>query len=194
MNIESRGRETTRRTVWLLAILCFGVQILLAAATEGYSYDMSCFTAWSTRVASLGPANFYAPDYFCDYPPGYIFLMWLPGTLLNLLPGAGDAVRRMILALWPALCTALCGPVVYQFASKRTSDKWALRCAAAAMFCPAMLFNSGVWGQIDGVFTLAVLLCFVLLEEKRWLAGAVWFGVALVIKPQALLARTVPAL
>ena len=188
MSISTRGEEKNRRTVWLLAILCFGVQMMLAAATEGYSYDMSCFTAWSARVASLGPANFYAPDYFCDYPPGYILMLWLPGKILGLMPAAGETARRVLFALWPALGTALCGPVVYQFACKRTSPAWALRCAAAAMFCPAMLFDSGVWGQIDGVFTLAILFCFVFLEDKRWLAGAACFGVALVIKPQALLA------
>ena len=32
-----------------------------------------------------------------------------------------------------------------------------------------------------------MLLCFLLLEQRRCLPAAVWFGVALAIKPQALL-------
>ena len=51
-----------------------------------------------------------------------------------------------------------------------------------------MLFDTGVWKQIDGAFALPLVLCFVLLEQRRYLPAAVLYGVALAIKPQALLA------
>ncbi len=188
MDLSKKAEQAARRRLWGMALLSFVIQMGLAAATESYAYDASCFVAWSTRVASVGPAAFYAPDYFCDYPPGYILMLWLPGQLLRLLPMQSEALQRMLMAFWPALGTSLCGWVIYRFACHRTNLDWALRCAAAAMFCPALLFNTGVWGQIDGLFSLVILCCFVLLEEKCWLSGALYFGLALLIKPQALLA------
>ena len=63
----------------------------------------------------------------------------------------------------------------------------ALVLAAFTAFNPLLLFDTGVWKQIDGAFALPLLLCFLLLEQRRYLPAAVWFGVALAIKPQALL-------
>lgn len=189
MAISVQAERTVRRKLWALVVVSIVVQLGLAAVTEGYGYDVGCFQSWAMHVASVGPAEFYAPDYFCDYPPGYILMLWLPGKVLTLLPYAVQQVlRRVILALWPALATALCGPVVYNFARRYTTADWALRCAGAAMLCPALLFNTGAWGQIDGVFSLVMLICFALIEQQRWLAGALCFGIALAIKPQALLA------
>ena len=56
-----------------------------------------------------------------------------------------------------------------------------------------MLFDTGVWKQIDGAFALPLVLCFVLLEQRRYLPAAVLYGVALAIKPQALLVGPVLA-
>ena len=63
----------------------------------------------------------------------------------------------------------------------------ALLLAAFTAFNPLLLYDTGVWKQIDGAFALPLLLCFLLLEQRRYLPAAVLFGVALAIKPQALL-------
>ncbi len=63
----------------------------------------------------------------------------------------------------------------------------ALLLAAFTAFNPLLLYDTGVWKQIDGAFALPLLLCFLLLEQRRYLPAAVWFGLALAIKPQALL-------
>ena len=59
-----------RRTLlWVLG-LAFVLRLVLAAATEGYPYDTSCFLAWGDKLLAEGPANFYSDGYFADYPPG----------------------------------------------------------------------------------------------------------------------------
>ena len=57
----------------LLAALV--VRLIVAAKIRGYNTDIACFEAWSERMAQVGPLNFYAEGYFCDYPPGYILLL-----------------------------------------------------------------------------------------------------------------------
>ena len=187
MTTLTQNRAGWRR-IWLLAGCTLVLQLVLAAVTESYPYDASCFRAWALRMAAVGPGEFYAPDYFCDYPPGYLLLLWLPGKLLGLPVFSGEKAVRVVLALWPALAGAAMGPVVYGIGLRHTTPQAAQRVAAAALFCPALLYDTGIWGQIDAVFALAALLCFAALEEGRWLAGALWYGAALAIKPQALLA------
>ena len=62
-----------------------------------------------------------------------------------------------------------------------------------AAFSPLLLFATGVWGQVDAALALPLLACFALLERHRWLPAALVYGVALAIKPQALLAGPVLA-
>ena len=95
--IEARQKEAQRQPddtlVWLIA----GGMLLrarLAVVTEPYAYDQNCFFSWALKIAQDGPGNFYAPDYFADYPPGYMLV-------LGLVMGAVTAVT--LRAILPAL-------------------------------------------------------------------------------------------
>src|SRR5512146_2474826 len=56
----------------------------LAAATRGYGPDIGTFSAWAGHAAE-GLFSFYSPGYFADYPPGYIYVLWLIGKIRALL-------------------------------------------------------------------------------------------------------------
>ena len=86
MRTASRSSPLQNRT----ALIWFGAWhdarrlrcgCLLGAFVKGYEVDIGCFSAWSLRMASVGPLSFYAPDYFCDYPPGYMLLLWPVGLI-----------------------------------------------------------------------------------------------------------------
>lgn len=195
MLTTEKREQTARRRVWLFAGLSLVLSLGLAAATKNYPYDGSCFLAWSQRMANVGAGGFYGGDYFCDYPPAYILLLWLPGKLMSLPHFGAEAVQRVLLAFLPALSGAALAPVCYRLGRRfNASPETALRIAAAAAFCPALLYDTGVWGQIDALFALLMLGCFAFLEEKRWAAGALCYGAALAVKPQALLVGPVLAI
>ncbi|HJD20778.1 MAG TPA: phospholipid carrier-dependent glycosyltransferase [Candidatus Gemmiger faecigallinarum] len=184
-----------RRTLlWVLG-LAFVLRLVLAAATEGYPYDMSCFTAWGDKLLAEGPANFYSEGYFADYPPGYLYILWLAAALRSALGiAAGSGLSRLLLAVVPAACDCACAALIWQAAVRHLPDPAAQRrLTLFAAFSPLLLFATGVWGQVDAALTLPLLACFALLEQKRWLPAALLYGVALAIKPQALLAGPVLA-
>jgi dolichyl-phosphate-mannose-protein mannosyltransferase len=174
------------RTVLCFAVAAFVLQLALAAVTQKYPYDASCFGAWAARMAEVGPGGFYAKDYFCDYPPGYMLLLWLPGMLLR-APGFPSKLSQVVLAFWPALAGVGITMLVYRIGCRFAQPQTAKRIAIFAAFCQAILYDTSVWGQIDSVFALLTLCCFALLEEKRYLPGALFYGMALAVKPQALL-------
>jgi Gpi18-like mannosyltransferase len=65
--------------------------------------------------------------------------------------------------------------------------------SALYAFNPAVILNSAVWGQVDSVFTLPVLLGVLLLKSNPAWSGAV-LATALLIKPQALIFAPLPLL
>lgn len=167
------------------------LRLVLALVTDGYPYDMSCFVAWGDKLAAEGPAAFYSDGYFADYPPGYLWVLGLVGAIRAALHIAYESKwTYFLLALVPSLCDCGLAWLVYRTA-KRSSwgvkEHTALVLTAFTAFNPLMLFDTGVWKQIDGAFALPLVLCFVLLEQRRYLPAAVLYGVALAIKPQALL-------
>ena len=167
------------------------LRLVLALVTDGYPYDMSCFVAWGDKLAAEGPAAFYSDGYFADYPPGYLWVLGLVGAIRAALHIAYESKwTYFLLALVPSLCDCGLAWLVYRTAkrsSRGVKEHTALVLTAFTAFNPLMLFDTGVWKQIDGAFALPLLLCFLLLEQRRYLPAAVWFGVALAIKPQALL-------
>lgn len=187
MKIQRKPSEP--RTLWLLLGAALLLRLVLALVTEGYPYDMSCFVAWGDKLAAEGPAAFYSEGYFADYPPGYLFVLGLVGLLRAAFSiGYESPLTYLLLALVPSLCDCAAAWLVWRMAQHiipGSRGAWAL--TAFTAFNPLMLFDTGIWKQIDGAFTLPLLFCFLLLERRRYLPAALLYGVALAIKPQALL-------
>ena len=177
------------RTLYIILAAALAVRLLLALVTEGYTYDMSCFVAWGDKLASEGPAAFYSADYFADYPPGYILVLGLVSLVRKVLQLSYESRwTYFLLALIPAICDCAAVVLLDHISRRYMGQGRAQRCLVLfAAFCPLTLFDTGIWKQIDGAFVLPLLLCFWLLEERRYLLAAVLYGVALAIKPQALL-------
>ena len=193
--VRKRGRsplekraDDTRFNLWFM--LCFALltRILVSLRVRGYDTDINCFTAWSERMLSMGPLNFYAEDYFCDYPPGYMLLL-LPVALIRRLFGLGldTALYRTVLKLLPMLADLGGAYLLWTVARKKVSDQMALLLAGLYAFNPAAIANSAGWGQIDALLTLLIALSALSVTEYRYGRALMWFAFALLIKPQALL-------
>jgi hypothetical protein len=58
---------------------------------SGFETDLSSFTAWALHLAENGPGSFYSTAGFADYPPGYLYVLWLIGGLGQVLAPLGNA-------------------------------------------------------------------------------------------------------
>ena len=187
MTIQRQKQNNS--ALWLVLGGAFVLRMILAAVTKGYPYDMSCFVAWGEKLLADGPAGFYSEGYFADYPPGYLWVLGLVAALRELFHAAYESrLTYLLLALVPAVCDCVTAALVWHIGQqKHPGSRMPLLLAAFTAFDPLMLFDTGVWKQIDGAFALPLLACFWLLEEKHYLSAALLYGLALAIKPQALL-------
>ena len=170
----------------LLAALI--LRLIVAAKIRGYNTDIGCFEAWSERMAQVGPLNFYAEDYFCDYPPGYMLLLAPVALLRSLFGIAYDSTAHVVLLkLLPILCDLIGAILVYRFSEKRLGNRAALLLCAFYAFNPAVLVDSAAWGQIDSVLTLLLVVCALRMAEGGYISSLAAFALAVLVKPQALL-------
>ncbi|MDD3335640.1 MAG: phospholipid carrier-dependent glycosyltransferase [Eubacteriales bacterium] len=194
------GRKSSRFALWafsfMMLVACL-VRIFLAERVAGYQVDINCFTAWSLRMADKGPVGFYAEDYFCDYPPGYMLLLWPIGLILR---GMGvysaqvNTIGLVIVKSLPILCDLLGAIVLFTYGRKKLGSAPAALIGLLYAFSPAMLVNGAAWGQADSVLALFLLLCTIFAMERKWQAALPLYTLAILIKPQALLFAPVAGL
>lgn len=177
----------------LLAVLiaATALRIGLAATNTGYETDINCFTAWGQIAANVGPANFYSEG-FCDYPPGYLYVLGLQGLIGNLLNLTPGSAAYLVLLKLPAIASdaAICY-LLYRMGCRAGKPSWALLAAAAWAMMPAALLDSAMWGQIDSVLALLILLVLDAFLQNNTKRAALLYGIAVMVKPQALMLGTI---
>ena len=178
------------RLVWLLFGLALLLRLILAYATHGFGNDIACFAGWADRIFTVGPGQFYSSETFTDYPPGFMYVLYVIGALRSLLqiPYYSD-LHIMLLKLPAILCDMACGYLLYRESAKKLqfSELQSVCVASAYLFQPAVILNSSCWGQVDSVHTLVVvLMCLFLMDGKMFPAYAI-FGLGVLLKPQTLI-------
>lgn len=181
-------KKSSWQGIWVILALAAVVRLALVVITEGYESDVACFSAWAFRMADRGPSGFYAPDYFADYPPAYMLVLGFLGKIAQLLSiPYGSKALAVLLSLVPIGCDLGLAFLLYKIGTQNFGPKAGRYFAAFAAFCPPLLYDTGVWKQVDGVLCFLMVLCFWLLSQRRFVWGAAVFGLALAIKPQPLL-------
>lgn len=171
----------------LLLMAAFALRLVLAGSVSGYGVDIGCFSAWSQRMAAVGPLNFYTPDYFCDYPPGYMLLLWPVGQMISAIGNSSSAGVLILIKIIPILCDMQTAILLFSFAKKRMSIKAAAFIGLFFAFNPAVLVTGSAWGQVDSLLSLALAAAAISAAEKKWRVALPVYVLAILIKPQALL-------
>ncbi len=166
-------------------LLAFLVRIAVALNVEGYQVDVNCFSAWGNTMAAVGPADFYQSNW-CDYTPGYIYVMGFNGILANaLFPYVTTAfVHKLI----PMCCDLIGAWLIYRVATER---RWTRKQAGlmALLFAlnPAVIINSAAWCQIDSVLCVGLMLVAYLAMHRKWSLVLPVYVLCALVKPQALM-------
>lgn len=177
------------RTIVTILAAAFLLRCILSVIFVGLSNDIACFLSWGNTMAQYGPAGFYANAGFADYPPGYMYVLWLLGSIHKLigLP-FGNPLHVILIKLAAIAADLVSAYIVYRIAKRLgVPEKRALLLLGLVAFLPALAFVSSGWGQIDSILTLCLLgVIWLFMTDRSILAGAL-YGAAILIKPQALM-------
>jgi len=182
---------TDENKPWLVICIfggAFLLRIVCAPMIHGHPIDVNDFLAWADYAYRNGLSGFYNGKIFADYPPGYIYVLYVLGLIhswLGLDPASSDS---FILIKFPAMAADLfTGWLIYRSALRLTDKRTGLFTALLYVLNPLVFLDSVVWGQMDSVFFLFILLMLLSLQNKRLPAASVLFVIAVLIKPQSLI-------
>jgi dolichyl-phosphate-mannose-protein mannosyltransferase len=203
MNERVASWRQTQAALLVLFAIGLVIRLVFAHYSEGLAFDVGLFREWSDRLVERGPAHFYEPGYFADYPPGYLYVLFLLGKMSLLLRGEPPSIGVLKL---PAIIADLGVAVFALLLAARITPKRlvggipaGVAAAAAILLNPALILVSAVWGQVDSVLALLVLAAIYALATKplsipREMCGVALIAIAVATKPQALLALPVLAI
>ncbi|HSP53961.1 MAG TPA: hypothetical protein VLS25_00100, partial [Dehalococcoidia bacterium] len=143
--------------IWPLLLLGLIVRIVLAAIHgTAFEIDTGTFQAWSIRLADKGPWHFYSKDYFSDYAPGYLYVLFFLGKL-NAQFEFSKHTFEFILKLPSIFADVGIAYLIYAFL-ERQPGKIRLGAAAIYLFFPPALLMGAIWGQVDSLSVFFLML------------------------------------
>jgi Gpi18-like mannosyltransferase len=192
LRYDGETLETPERPRFAFAIMlmaAFVIRLLLSLLFFGHPTDIQCFMAWGNMVLNDGTSAFYTSGAFADYPPGYMYvcagLAWVARVF-----GISYGTNAMaFLFKLPATIAELFGAYfIYKIAKNNAaSEKSALTLSGLFLFAPVLMYVSGAWGQIDSVLAFLLVLSIYLFQKDKRIAAGALYGLAILIKPQALM-------
>lgn len=213
LTVEGRRENSQVKINWfavaVLLCIAFLFRYILAKIDSGYGVDMGCFQGWSDAAYNNGLGKFYNnPDMFSDYPPGYMYILWVIGMLRHFFTWIANSLSvydatiaadvpnqfyyglatSTVLVKMPAIIADLVTTaLIYFLARKRFNDLGAITLSAIYSFNPVILIDSSMWGQVDSVFTMFVVIMVWLVAEKKLIPAYFVFAIGILIKPQTLI-------
>ncbi len=181
---STRATGTQGAVGAILVVLALGLALRLIIAYllpgSGFEADLISFRFWADNLAREGLAGFYERDFFHDYTPGYLYVLWLVGQAGLLVGGIGDLIK-----IPPILADLAVGWLVWSMVRELGGrERLALAAGAVAVLNPISWFDSVVWGQVDAFGVVFLLLAMRSLMRDRPERAAIFTVIAAVIKPQ----------
>ncbi len=168
----------------VVIVLALGLALRLIIAYllpgSGFGVDLASFRYWASNLADQGPWGFYGRDFFHDYTPGYLYVLWLVGLVGKVFGGVGDLIK-----IPPIVADLAIGWLVHSMILELGGRRrLALAGALVAVLNPLSWFDSVVWGQVDSFGVVFLLLGLRELWRDRPERSAVYTVIAAIIKPQ----------
>ena len=178
---RARTRDDVGGILVLLALgLTFRVIIAYLLPGSGFDNDIGAFKYWAGDLAGQGLNGFYSRPFFHDYTPGYLYVLWLVGLVGQGLGGVGDLIK-----VPPILGDIALAYLVWSMTLELGGSRWAARLGALIVIVnPITWFDSVIWGQVDSVGVVFLLLAVRELWRDRPERSAILTVIAAIIKPQ----------
>ena len=179
---RSTGTQGTVGAILIVLALGLALRLILAYLLpgSGFEADLTSFRFWAAWLGAHGPGGFYAQVFFHDYTPGYLYILWVVGAIGNAFGGVGDLIK-----IPPILADLGLGYLVWSMVRELGGrQRLALLGAFVVMVNPIFWFDNVVWGQVDSVGVVFLLLGLRGLWRDQPERAAIYTVIAAIVKPQ----------
>ena len=179
----------------LCIILCLGFLLRFSVIQNpGWGFDVGEFKGWAWNITEMGVGEAYRDqgraNMLPNYPPLSMLMLGGIGHIYRFFVASafdGAPLLYHILIKLPAILFDLLTAALLFFLLRRIhTERAGLIGAAVYAFHPAVLYDSAVWGQTDGIFTCFMVAAIALAVGKRWILFGVFAALAMLTKFQAV--------
>ena len=186
----TKDPDELRKERYLIILAAVTVRLIFAGTITGFEFDVNCFKSWSMWAAE----DFFGlysrgSDAFLDYPPGYMYILFFLGKIREIfsIPHA-SAVYTFIIKTPAIAADIISGIIIYNVSGGgKLTEKGRLFIMSLYLFNPAVFFLSTIWGQIDSILALTVLVASIYLTKGKYELSAAFFAIGVLLKPQGLI-------
>ncbi|MDO7906341.1 glycosyltransferase family 39 protein [Paenibacillus sp. JX-17] len=169
--------------IWMAIVIGLSIRIALAPQVAGHPFDLNLFRNWA-NAAAKGLSDFYSSSN-SDYPPLYIYMLYLVGKLTS--TAALSPYSTLLIKLPSMLADMVTAYLLYRIGRKYISAGIGLAAAVFYAFNPAVLINSTYWGQVDSFFTLLIICGIWFISQCKLSWAALFMAAAIMMKPQGII-------
>jgi tetratricopeptide (TPR) repeat protein len=166
----------------------------------GFFTDLQTFVSWG-KITDAHFWHFYSvagnAGTIANYPPLAVYLfglqvrLWVHGQLMLGQHISLNVSQSPALAAWmklPMLAADLLTIVlIHRQAHQALSERKALIVTAAYAFNPGIVIMSALWGQLESVFLLFLLLSLLATLNGQTRHAGIYLALACLVKPQPLI-------
>lgn len=175
------------RHVALVAALAILLRLVVAYVvlppSLGFGADLELFRMWAADLGANGPFGAYERGYRLDYLPGYLWILWLLGSICAQIVGTSDpgALVKLPAIVADGVLVIACVRLA-KVLGATVRAQWLL--AAVLAVGPMIWIDSVVWGQVDSVGACLLVFGVTALIKRQNFTAAAFSAVAAMIKPQ----------
>lgn len=164
-------------------VLLIAVIFFLTPVT-GQLFDTSCWINWSSYAFNHGLSDVYESG--TDYLPLYHYILYLYGLLQGSEPKIAENIYFLKLV---TLCfEAGSALLLYYVLNEKYKNPWKALLLSLFYFLNfAVLYNSIIWGQVDGILTFFVFASVIAGMKRKLFLSLLMFLFALNMKIQAII-------
>lgn len=183
---SKKGKLKTGLIFVCLLIFSVAIRAVLGYFYYGHHGDMGCWTNWSNALYARGLNGIYNSTNI-DYPPGYLYVLYLLGAIRS-QANIGHILYKLPPMIFDCLWLVFAhSKAVKAFDNNRDVVVFDLLAALA----PSLIINSAVWGQVDIIYIMFMILTINAMLRRKMKSSYFWYAIAILFKPQALVVAPV---
>lgn len=175
--------NVTSRAYWIVFPVLF-IFYAWIYPEQGFSGDIYCWKEWAKFNVHHGLGHAYNSD--SNYLPVYHYVLYLFGKLIGNDALIDEKIHYLKLVSF-FFDVITCIFMLDLLKKKLVTTGQQLGATLLLLLNPAFVYNSLVWGQVDGMMTCFVFISFCLALKEKILLSLIFFVIAINFKLQAII-------
>ena len=176
--------------VWPVAALALLGRIAIVAVYYGIDElipDALLFRIWAQTVFEQGLPAVYSPEIHAEHGPMLMYFFYVFEAISQFFHTTGGSLLHTILIKMPAMIAECSiGVLIYYFSKDKIGKASAFLLSCFMFLSPAWVIDSSMWGQVDALYSLFIVISFIFLFREKKIIAALFFTMACLFKAQTL--------